>query len=108
MRFKNLHVNISIIITVPDVHDSDLVRQDFTRTLSTLSKDTKEDFQSELELQLHWDPLHTTPEKNINQLRFSTEYKECSAPESPLEVPTFASELKLKLKKMPWGNVYGR
>ncbi|CAB4003886.1 28S ribosomal S21, mitochondrial, partial [Paramuricea clavata] len=96
----------SLMLVVPDVDDSELVRQDFTRTLSTLSKETKEDFQSELELQLHWDPLHATPEKNINQLRFTTDCKECSAPESPLKVPTFASELKVKLKKMPWGNVY--
>ena len=74
--------------------------------MHTLSTSSKEDFHSELELQLHWDPVHKAPEKNINQLRFTTKYEQCS--ESLMELPNFASELKPKLKKMPWRNVYGK
>lgn len=88
-------------ITVPDVADK-IVEENFTSRLSTL---IKEDFQSELELQLHWDPLHRKPRENINQLRFTTTYGECRL---PMKTPDLAVGVKDKLKKMPWENVYGK
>jgi hypothetical protein len=96
------NVNIAILITVPDLVEKELVGQDLTNT-STLSK---EDFQSDLELQLHWDPLYKTPEKNMIINRYNL--KQCSGPESPMEFSKVTFELEPKLKKLPWKNVYGR
>ena len=90
-----------LILLVPDVADK-VVEPDFTSRLSTLFK---EDFQSELELKLHWDPLHRKPRENINQLRFTTIYMECRTPMKLLDLTV---EIQTKLKKMPWENVYGK
>ena len=97
------NVNIPILITVPDLVEKELVGQDLTST-STLSK---EDFQSDLELQLHWDPLYKTREKNMVINRYYN-IKQCSGPESPMEFSKVTLELEPKLKKLPWKNVYGR
>ena len=90
----------SLILVVPDIVDKETASQDLTYA----SKLSKEDFQSDLELKLHWDPLYKTREKKINQLRYNI--RQCSALESPMKVPNVTSELKPKLKKVPWKNVY--
>lgn len=89
-------------ITVPDVDDNEPEKQDLCSKLSTLFQ---EDFQSQLELQLHWDPLHRKPQENITQLRFTMKCKEY---ESSMKLLDLAVGMTAKLKKIPWKNVYGK
>ena len=94
----------SLYYVVPDVNDIEQVDYNVAGTLSVMFK---EDFHSELELQLNWDPLHKKPEKDFNKLRFTVKYNEYSSPGFPMP-DNFPSELQPVVKKMPWKNVYGK